>query len=203
MNPPFRFQITRPRPEGLRAWEKAMKAIAQERPTYLLFGDGSSLPGPWGQPRAGGWAVVVLRRQGEGYHSQQVLEGGEPRATVETMEFMAVLKGLEALPLGAKAAVFTDNETIHALLNPGQKGHIRIRARWQRENRHLLARMKVAMARRKVRVYLLPRGIRVKHHRKAHRRALAAAQAVRPGFLLRLWLGLRRLLGLTRKPKAP
>ena len=63
--------------------------------------DGSCL----GNPGPGGWAAVIVAASGE----EQVLSGGELETTNNRMELTAAIRGLEAIPAGARATVFCDS----------------------------------------------------------------------------------------------
>ena len=70
--------------------------------SVTIYTDGSCLnnPGP------GGWGAIVLRDQGEPLR----LSGYDPNTTNNRMELTAAIKGLEAVPIGASVALFSDSE---------------------------------------------------------------------------------------------
>lgn len=68
-----------------------------------VFFDGSCL----GNPGPGGWGVLL--RQGA---ASRTLSGGEAQTTNNRMELMALIQGLEALPVGSLATVTGDSQYV-------------------------------------------------------------------------------------------
>ena len=66
-----------------------------------LFTDGSCL----GNPGPGGWACIL--RYGK---HERILRGVEPHTTNNRMELMALLSGIQLVPLGVPTTVFTDSQ---------------------------------------------------------------------------------------------
>jgi cyclic pyranopterin phosphate synthase len=71
---------------------------------HLIYTDGSCL----GNPGPGGWAAIITVDQGK----KQALSGHEENTTNNRMEILAVVKGLEAIPKGAEATVFSDSQYV-------------------------------------------------------------------------------------------
>ena len=62
-----------------------------------------------GNPGPGGWAAIVLWKDGE----VEEHSGGAPHTTNNIMEMTAALAGLTALPEGSRACVVTDSRYVH------------------------------------------------------------------------------------------
>ncbi len=60
-----------------------------------------------GNPGPGGWAAIILENGGK-----RALHGREDQTTNNRMEILAVVKGLDALPAGAEATVFSDSQYV-------------------------------------------------------------------------------------------
>lgn len=72
--------------------------------TFTIFTDGSSR----GNPGPGGWGAVLVRIRGdEGIVKE--LGGGESHTTNNRMEVFAAIGGLENVPEGGRAIVYTDS----------------------------------------------------------------------------------------------
>lgn len=71
---------------------------------FRIACDGSCL----GNPGPGGWAAVIRSGSGE----ERILSGGAPETTNNRMELTAAIRGLEAIPAGARATVFCDSEYV-------------------------------------------------------------------------------------------
>jgi len=103
-------------------------------PPYRLYPDGAChMP-----TRRGGWAVVVVDPQGQ----RRVLSGREAPTTNNRMELLSAIRGLEAVPEGAEAVVYSDSEYLVRTMN----GHYRRRA-----NLDLWRRLDQLASRRRVR----------------------------------------------------
>jgi ribonuclease HI len=75
-----------------------------ESPTFHIYTDGACKKNPGG---IGGWGAVVTD-----FVSIKEYFGGELSTTNNRMEMMAVIKGLESIPRGSKATVFTDSQYV-------------------------------------------------------------------------------------------
>jgi ribonuclease HI len=74
-------------------------------PTYTVYSDGACS----GNPGAGGYAaIVVLNAE----NSEQIVKGGEAHTTNNRMEIMAVIAGLEIVPMGSDAQIVTDSQYV-------------------------------------------------------------------------------------------
>src|SRR4051812_44609314 len=60
-----------------------------------------------GNPGPGGYAVLIIS---DGI--EQVITGGDPSTTNNKMEMTAAVKALEALPVGAKATLYSDSQIV-------------------------------------------------------------------------------------------
>ena len=71
---------------------------------YIIHTDGSCLRNPGG---AGGWAAVI-----ETVATGEVVEhsGGDPETTNNRMELTAALEAMNAVPEGARVALYTDSQ---------------------------------------------------------------------------------------------
>jgi ribonuclease HI len=72
---------------------------------FFCYTDGSCKPG---EEAPGGWGFCIKTRSGphcEGH-------GSATRTLAKIMEYMAVAEALQALPAGAKATVFSDNQSL-------------------------------------------------------------------------------------------
>jgi ribonuclease HI len=81
------------------------------RREYLCYTDGSCKPGQAGQAVPGGWGFCIVPPSSS---AVPVLEGyGKARgALAKVMEYRAVAEALAALPVGASALVFSDNQSL-------------------------------------------------------------------------------------------
>ena len=65
-----------------------------------IYTDGSCL----GNPGPGGWGAIVVNNG-----AKRVLSGSDPNTTNNRMEMAAAIGGLEAIPKGSSAIVFSDS----------------------------------------------------------------------------------------------
>ena len=80
-----------------------------ERKCVTLYTDGACS----GNPGAGGWGAILIFNGHE-----RELSGGEAQTTNNRMEFMAVIKGLEALKYPCEVEIYSDSAyTVNAFVN--------------------------------------------------------------------------------------
>ena len=103
-----------------------------DQPMIEIYTDGSCI----GNPGPGGWAAIILQ-DGE----KRVLTGREARTTNNRMEQLAVISGLEAVPEGARATVFSDSDYVIKTMTRGWK---------RRANADLWARLDAEVGKRRV-----------------------------------------------------
>ena len=96
-------------PRAVKSGTAAKKSSAPpvEEPVdadYIIHTDGSCLRNPGG---AGGWAAVI-----ETVTTGEVKEysGGDPETTNNRMELTAALEAMNAVPAGARVALYTDSQ---------------------------------------------------------------------------------------------
>jgi len=75
--------------------------MATKSPLAVIFTDGACI----GNPGPGGYAALIKLAGGE-----HEIVGGDPKTTNNKMEMTAAIKALEAIPLGAKARLYSDSQ---------------------------------------------------------------------------------------------
>src|SRR4051794_17003049 len=70
---------------------------------YTIYSDGGCIP----NPGPGGWAALIIS---DGL--EHVITGSEPSSTNNRCELLAVIKGLEASPVGCSAVVYSDSKYV-------------------------------------------------------------------------------------------
>jgi ribonuclease HI len=77
--------------------------------TYELWTDGACS----GNPGPGGWAAILIARDGRGaVVKERELSGGDPATTNNRMELQAVISGLQALRAGSTVTVHIDSSYV-------------------------------------------------------------------------------------------
>ena len=93
-------------------WERKE---ARKLKDVTLFTDGSCL----GNPGPGGWACILRYRKHE-----RILRGVEPHTTINRMELVAAINGLNALTEACRVTVITDSQYL-------QQGMTAYLVRWR------------------------------------------------------------------------
>lgn len=83
------------------------REVAMSAREYFVYTDGSCRASA-GEARPGGWGYVVKPPKGEAIEGY----GSSPDTHAKTMEYQAVAEGLAALPVGATACVYSDNQSL-------------------------------------------------------------------------------------------
>lgn len=89
----------------------APHAAAFARGEWVLYTDGGADP----NPGPGGFGVVVMRLDAD----RQELYGGYEKTTNNRMELMGWIKGLQATPVDAEVAVFSDSKYVGDMFAKG------------------------------------------------------------------------------------
>lgn len=79
----------------------------EERDEVELYCDGSCL----GNPGPGGWAALLIFRQGDTLH-ERLISGGEAQTTNNRMELRAAIEGLNALKRPCRVHATTDSRYV-------------------------------------------------------------------------------------------
>jgi len=119
-------------------------------PELFAYTDGACS----GNPGPGGWAVLMIAREGGAVVRERELSGGEAQTTNNRMELMAAISALEALTKPVEITIVTDSayvkngvtEWIHGWKRNGWK----TAARAPVKNVELWQRLDAAQARHKV-----------------------------------------------------
>lgn len=87
-----------------------------------------------GNPGPGGWGVVILYPDGGERHISDCNDGGD--TTNNEMEITAVIKGLQAIPVGSRVKVYTDSAYVLGQMGWDGKNNRPLPKKYKRHTNH-------------------------------------------------------------------